>query len=185
MNKLIAILLTICTFCSCANADEDKIVTTTTEPTLTDSLAPGTTSPTDSSTTPIEIQPAETATATKRAGEHPISLQWIGWDKPGKAKVTPAGNGWYHISGQQKTNDRNYLKIDGKIRRLGEKELEFEGTVETRIETIYGGEPCIKEGTQRFFGKGTRTYFRLQNMENCEGGNLVDYVDIYPGTSSL
>ncbi len=122
---------------------------------------------------------------TIRGGVHPISLHWISWDKKGKATLTPLEDGWYTISGSQLNENREYLNIDGKIRRLSEKELEFEGTIETRIQTNNGGEPCIKKGTQRFFGKGSRTYFRLQNMENCQGGNLVDYVDIYPGTSSL
>ncbi len=131
--------------------------------------------------TPVPID----TVASEKAGNHPISLHWIGWDKPGKATVTPAGNGWYTITGKQVKDERNYLSIAGKIKRLSEKELEFDGTIETRVETIYGGEPCVRKGAQRFFGKGTRTYFRMQNMENCEGGNLVDYIDIYPGTSSL
>ena len=131
--------------------------------------------------TPVPVD----TVSSEKAGNHPISLHWIGWDKPGKATVTPAGNGWYTITGKQVKDQRNYLSIAGKIKRLSEKELEFDGTIETRVETIYGGEPCVRKGTQRFFGKGTRTYFRLQNMENCEGGNLVDYIDIYPGTSSL
>ncbi len=138
----------------------------------------------DSSSQQEPLTPVDTV-ASEKAGTHPISLHWIGWDRPGKALVTPAGNGWYNITGKQVKDERNYLSIAGKIKRLSEKELEFDGTIETRVETIYGGEPCVRKGAQRFFGKGTRTYFRLQNMENCEGGNLVDYIDIYPGTSSL
>lgn len=120
-----------------------------------------------------------------RAGTHPISLQWIGWDRPGKATLTPDSAGWYGISGSQLNADREYLNIDGRIRRVSDKELEFIGTVETRTRVNNGGEPCIKKGKQRFFAKGARTYYRLQNMENCQGGNVLDYVDIYAGTSSL
>lgn len=122
---------------------------------------------------------------TAKSGVHPISLHWLGWDKPGKATLTPFENGWYTITGSHKTSTENYLAIDGKIRRLSEKELEFEGTIETRTESNYGGKPCVKTGPQRFFAKGDRTYFRLQNMLNCMGERVVDYVDIYPGTSGL
>ncbi len=129
--------------------------------------------------------PVSEESLPEKAGIHPISLHWLGWDHPGKATVSPAGDGWYRISGKQQTSNFNYLKMDGKIRRLSEKELEFDGTIETRTETNYGGKPCIKTGLQRFFGKGDRTYFRLQNMENCMGESVVDYVDIYPGNSGL
>lgn len=120
-----------------------------------------------------------------KAGTHPITLQWIGWDKPGQASVTPLKDGWYNISGRQINDKKEYLKIEGKIRRASEKELEFDGTVETFVQDNNGGKPCIKKGTQHFLAKGSRTYFRMENMENCAGGNLVDYIDIYPGTSSL
>lgn len=120
-----------------------------------------------------------------KAGVHPISLHWLGWDNPGRATVTPATGGWYLIEGSHQTSTSNYLKIKGKIRRLSAKELEFDGMIETTTETNFEGKPCVKKGLQRFFGKGERTYYRLQNMENCMGGMVVDYVDIYPGTSGL
>src|SRR5689334_10337233 len=120
-----------------------------------------------------------------KAGKHPITLHWISWDKPGEASLIPAGDGWYTITGSQLNENQEYLNIDGKIRRVSSKELEFIGTVETRTRSNNGGKPCIKEGKQVFFAKGSRIYYRLQNMVNCEGGMLVDYVDIYPGTSGL
>lgn len=122
---------------------------------------------------------------TLKAGKHPITLQWISWDKPGYVEVTPVANDWYLIAGTQNNTNGDYLKIEGKIRRLNEKELEFEGRIETLVSSINNGEPCIKEGKQTFYGKGNRKYFRLQNMTSCEGGMVVDYIDIYPGTSSL
>lgn len=119
-------------------------------------------------------------------GRHPITLQWISWDKPGYVDINPIGDGWYTISGRQTSdNGKDYLKIEGKIRRISEKELEFNGRIETLISSNNNGEVCIKEGKQTFFAKGNRKYFRLQNMTNCEGGMLVDYIDIYPGSSSL
>lgn len=123
--------------------------------------------------------------AASAEGKHPITLQWIGWDKPGEAVVVPIGNGWYQIAGSQANEERSYLNIQGTIRRISEKELEFNGSIETHTNYNNGGKPCIKTGLQRFTAKGNRKYYRLQNMENCMGGNVVDYVDIYPGTSGL
>lgn len=120
-----------------------------------------------------------------RSGKHPITLQWISWDKPGYVELIPIANSWYLISGTQNNENGDYLKIAGKIRRLSVKELEFEGKIETLVSSINKGKPCIKEGKQTFYGKGNRKYFRLQNMTSCEGGMVVDYIDIYPGTSSL
>lgn len=122
---------------------------------------------------------------TGKAGVHPISLQWISWDKKGEAGINPLGDGWYSIKGEQVNAEKDRLTIEGKIRRLSEKELEFEGVIETAVSYNNGGQPCVKNGRQVFVAKGKRTYYRLQNMNNCEGNRVVDYVDIYPGTSSL
>ncbi len=121
----------------------------------------------------------------KKAGKHPVSLQWIGWDNRGSVNIAPMDDEWYSIKGSQKNKAGDYLTIDGKIKRTGNKELEFDGEIVTKVSHNNDGEPCIKTGKQIFYGKGDRTYFRLQDMTNCEGGMLVDYVDIYPGTSSL
>ncbi len=118
-------------------------------------------------------------------GRHPISLHWISWNKPGYADVEPVDDEWYSINGRQSNDNGDYLIIEGKIRRISEKELEFIGEIVTRYQYNNNGEPCIKNGVQKFFGKGNRTYFRLQNMANCEGRMLVDYVDIFPGNSTL
>ncbi|RYY68829.1 MAG: hypothetical protein EOO13_11230, partial [Chitinophagaceae bacterium] len=34
-----------------------------------------------------------------KAGVHPISLQWISWDKKGESELTPLENGWFSIKG--------------------------------------------------------------------------------------
>ena len=36
---------------------------------------------------------------------------------------------------------------------------------------------CLRDGTYEFRATGTRRYWRLQNIEACDG--LADYVDIY------
>ena len=112
------------------------------------------------------------------AGKHSLTLQWISWDEPGSVLIVPALNGWYTISGKQ-ANRENYVKINGRIRPLSEQELEFEGEIETLIKTINNGKPCLKTGKKIFLATGSRQYWRLQDMANCEGNNTIDYIDIY------
>ncbi|CAM3451712.1 hypothetical protein FLLO111716_11345 [Flavobacterium longum] len=123
--------------------------------------------------------------AANPSGKNPVTLQWISWSAPGEATLDYLPDGSYQISGSQATEDRQYLNIMGVIRRVSDRELEFDGTVETKVNFNNGGKPCIKTGKQKFIRSGNRKYYRLQNMENCGGGNVVDYVDIYPGTSGL
>ena len=110
-------------------------------------------------------------------GTHALSLQWIGWDKPGSATIIPAQNGWYTITGRQEKNE-DYLRINGRIRPLNERELEFEGEIETLVTHLNNGQPCLKTGKRLFKATGDRQYWRLQDMNNCEGSTL-DYIDIY------
>lgn len=110
-------------------------------------------------------------------GTHALSLQWIGWDKPGSATIIPAENGWYTITGKQEKNE-DYLRINGRIKPLNERELEFEGEIETLVTHLNNGEPCLKTGKRLFKATGDRKYWRLQDMNNCEGSTL-DYIDIY------
>lgn len=125
--------------------------------------------------------PVAPSNTSKFIGKHALTLQWISWDEPGSVMITGGDGGWYKISGQQvdRKNRQNYLKINGKIRRLSPSELEFDGIIETKVETINGGEPCIRTGKKIFKATGTRKYWRLQDMINCEGGLVTDYVDIY------
>lgn len=110
-------------------------------------------------------------------GKHELTLQWISWDKPGSAMISPSDNGWYTIKGSQ-TNNEAYLRIDGKIKPLTDRELEFDGKIEHNVHAAVDGKPCIRTGKQRFKATGTRKYWRLQNMLSCDG-TTTDYVDIY------
>ena len=117
----------------------------------------------------------------KLPGRHALTLQWISWDYPGSVMITAGEDGWYKITGLQvdRKNSSNYLKINGRIRPLNNRELEFDGIIESKVETINAGEPCIRKGKKLYKATGTRKYWRLQDMINCEGGMVTDYVDIY------
>lgn len=109
----------------------------------------------------------------------PISLQWISFDKPGNAKLFKMKDGWYQIKGEQINEANEFVKIDGKLQRLDKARIKFVGTIITYVKYNNDGKPCEKTGEQIFLTKDNRKYHRLQNMKNCAGGMLVDYVDLY------
>jgi len=70
------------------------------------------------------------------------------------------------------TND-NYMIIDASL---------IPNTIIwSQLVNLNNGEECVREGEYNFKATGKRQYWRLQEMDNCEGGNVVDYVDIYFG----
>lgn len=115
-----------------------------------------------------------------RTGKHMLSLQWIR-NRMGSATVRETNErGIYAVTGQEYSKDRkSYLLIDGTLKPLSGRELIFDGTITTRTPDNNDGKPCIKKGQYRFYASGMRKYWRLQEMENCAGNNLVDYVDLF------
>jgi len=129
---------------------------------------------------PPPPRPPADSTGPIREGNHALTLQWISWDRPGQATIKAIGNGKYSIRGAQRSRENDdYLKIDGTLTPVNEKELVFEGTVEYKVSHNNGGQPCVKKGPLHFKATGNRKYWRMQEMTNCEGGLLTDYVDIY------
>ncbi|OMP74775.1 hypothetical protein, partial [[Flexibacter] sp. ATCC 35208] len=63
--------------------------------------------------------------------------------------------------------------------------MTFKGTIQTKYSGVNNGQVCEKTGTYHFLVKGERKYWRLQEMDNCEGNNVVDYVDIFIKGSCL
>lgn len=109
-------------------------------------------------------------------GKHLFSLQWISWDHFGTAAVTN-DRGVYRLKGEQKgRGDTDFVRIDGIVTRVEARSFTFEGTIETQVSHINGGEPCVREGEMTFRITGNRKYWRLQEMDNpCDG--VVDYID--------
>lgn len=115
-----------------------------------------------------------------REGTHHLTLQWISWDQPGKVKITKAEGDGYTVKGEQRdTKTGDFVTISGTLHVVSARELTFEGRIATQHSTVNDGKVCEKEGKYRFYAKDQRKYWRLQEMNNCEGNNVVDYVDIY------
>jgi hypothetical protein len=115
-----------------------------------------------------------------RVGEHNFTLQWIGWETPGKVDIVHLENNKYNIIGKQESNkDEDYVSIDGELTVLDDKTLLFEGKLVSRVSFINEGNPCVRTEPLHFRVTGSRKYWRLQEKQSCEGENTVDYVDIY------
>jgi hypothetical protein len=115
-----------------------------------------------------------------REGVHNFTLQWISWDKPGKVQIHKKNDGTYVVKGEQRdAQSKSFVTIDGTLKVVSPAELEFTGTIKSLYENINEGNVCERTGTYHFLAKGARKYWRLQEMENCEGNNVVDYIDIY------
>jgi len=112
-------------------------------------------------------------------GRHKLSLQWISWDYFGLATVTNR-RGVYSIKGEQKGRGQStdFVRVDGVITSIDEKEFGFRGKIVIQVSHINGGKPCTRDGDFTFKITGKRKYWRLQQMDNpCDP--VTDYVDVY------
>jgi hypothetical protein len=117
-----------------------------------------------------------------REGAHNFSLQWIGWEKPGKVQISKKTDSSFTIQGEQKGGEdgADFVSIRGTLKVISPRELLFDGTILTKVKYIFDGKVCDRTGTYHFLAKGTRKYWRLQEMDNCAGASsAVDYVDIF------
>ena len=111
-------------------------------------------------------------------GTHPLSLQWVTFDKTkGSVTVTDVG-GVYRVKGEQKGKGTDSLTIDGEVVSVNAKDFTFKGRIVTRVSYIAGGKECVREGTYLFRISGARQFWRMREQANpCE--EVADYVDIF------
>jgi hypothetical protein len=115
-----------------------------------------------------------------RAGSIGITLQWLGWEKRGMVKVTDMQDGSFNIKGGQKNStNSDFIEIDGTLKVLTSTNLEFEGTIKTQVSYINKGAVCVRQGKYHFVALPGKKYWRLKETANCEGGMVVDYIDLY------
>lgn len=122
---------------------------------------------------------AQAKPRAKLEGKHVFTIQWLTdkKDKPGTATITKSSDGWYTIKGEQK-NAQGYVTISGKVKLENPKKLLFDGIIEYQVNYIGNNNLCKKEGPQIFLSTKNRKYWRMQDMNSCEGGT-TDYIDIF------
>lgn len=109
-------------------------------------------------------------------GTHNCTLQWIGWENPGKCTFAMESGALTCKGGQRLGTD--YLEIDGKVEVVNPIHLRFTGVIKTRISYIANGQEVARKGVFNFKVRGKRAYWRMQEINNPVDG-CADYVDIY------
>jgi len=105
-----------------------------------------------------------------------LTLQWISWDYRGRVRVSES-EGLVHLSGSQAARDgAGRLELDGDVLSIAADRFVFRGRI-VITDAPDPGRACTRLGTFEFRITGRRRYWRLQQMEQCDG--LTDYVDIY------
>ena len=105
-----------------------------------------------------------------------ITLQWISFEGAarGHARVTER-DGIVHLSASQ-SGGGGELTLEGDVLSIDRTSFTFRGEI-----SIVGAPDaernCLRDGIFEFRVTQRRRYWRLQQMEACDG--LTDYVDIY------
>lgn len=123
----------------------------------------------------IVTDPAALARLQRNSG---VTLQWISFESParGHVRLTREG-GVYRLRGEQRSRrDSGRLTLDGVVTAIGPRSFRFEGRI-VITDAPDRGRECVRDGGFDFLVTGRRRYWRLQQMEVCDG--LTDYVDIY------
>jgi hypothetical protein len=121
--------------------------------------------------------PPRDATALARLRRNSgISLQWIGWDRRGRLDVSEAGGRIRLHGDQRQRGGPGRLYLEGGVLGMTADRFRFHGRI-VITDTPDIGRNCVRDGDFEFRITGRRRYWRLQQMEQCDG--LTDYVDIY------
>lgn len=117
--------------------------------------------------------PAALARLRRNSG---ITLQWISFASPtrGHVYVTDRG-GLVHLRGSQ-SGSGGELRLEGDVLSIDRTSFTFRGRISI-VDTPDRGRNCLRDGDFEFRVTQRRRYWRLQQMEACDG--LTDYVDIY------
>ncbi len=129
--------------------------------------------PAESAGRTVVTDPAALARLRRNSG---LTLQWISWDYRGRVQVSERG-GRVHLNGSQAARGGpGRLTLDGDVVEIGPTSFTFRGRI-VIADTPDAGRNCVRDGSYEFRITGRRRYWRLQEMEVCDG--LTDYVDIY------
>ena len=105
-----------------------------------------------------------------------LTLQWIDWDHRGRVQVSERGGVVHLGGGQRQAGGNGRLELDGDLVSIGPLSFTFRGHIAI-TDTPDPGRNCVRDGEYEFRITQNRRYWRLQQMEVCDG--LTDYVDIY------
>lgn len=125
---------------------------------------------------PLRTQVDDSAALVRLIGNSGVTLQWIGWEQRGTLGATYQDGVLRLIGGQADPHGKGRLEVDGVVTRIGPDYFWFTGRIAI-IDTPDSGRFCERDGEMSFRITQNRKYWRLQEMEVCDG--LTDYVDVY------
>ena len=127
---------------------------------------------------PTEPTVKDKAALKALVGKHALSLQWLQGKDKGAVEVFQDAN-HVRIRGEHRDPAGDFVTLEGWITEVKAKQFSVRGKLVTRSRLIAKGVECAREGDFTFAIKGGRKFWRLQEMKNpCEGGDVVDYVDV-------
>lgn len=106
------------------------------------------------------------------AGNHQFSYDSDGTKMSGTVNMTKTGRDLYQVRGSASSGS-NSLNIDGTIRRVSDKHLNFEGKISQKV----NGSAYSRTKKTTFLDEGKGNFWRLQDKVNGDG--FVDYIDIH------
>ncbi len=106
------------------------------------------------------------------SGNHKLTLSSDNSKLSGTVTMKNSGRDYYDVEGSA-ASGANTLKINGKIKRVSEKHLNFEGKISQKI----NGSSYERTKKTTFLDEGKGSFWRLQDKVNGDG--FVDYIDIH------
>ena len=71
-----------------------------------------------------------------------------------------------------------FVSLDGVVTRIETTTFTFKGRIVTKVDYIFDGKECAREGEYTFERKGARKYWRMYPVDNpCD--TAADYIDIF------
>lgn len=85
-----------------------------------------------------------------RTGKHMMSLQWLGNEYGSMRIAAPDAQGWQRATGEMR-NKEGLLQIDGKLKQVKPRELQFEGVIRSQAGFINDGKVCMRDAHTSFW----------------------------------
>lgn len=106
-----------------------------------------------------------------------ITLQWIGWETPGRTWVAVDDRGYWLATADQKGTSGERLSLEGFVTEIGRDYFLYDGTIKILGSPSRDRLCNVSKRGWRFEITQNRKYWRLREFEWCDG--LTDYIDIY------
>ena len=124
----------------------------------------------------IKKRPISKELHNRLIGLHKLRLQWL---EPKTSTINIEYKNGVYYGKSEIIRDNDYLYIDGTFEITDANNIYFTGEIREKVSYLNNGQECLRNGTYHFKAYNGRQYWRMQEMANCEGNGVVDYIDIF------